>query len=614
MHKAIIVSILVLVVVLSVVTQLKKEHFYERLIGKTPKDAQQTCLNHIANKIHSGRSTINANVLTQNKHNEHVLKYGLKPGLMQLSDLHSVTMRTADSDGMCVITPDLMNSYGVDTECKLRDKNTGALFNLTKSQHAGITPEGCVVDFKKDNWSDILKSLYTNEHSDILNNIHQSHTEYEQSTKAYESVKSTYDAVNAELIRVQAIAQQKNSINENVKNQISSIKQDIYSHAMSSSGLIKFARYVRLERVDNRNVDINVRDLEVYDMQGTKIGKTVVTPRRITVDLLEDMDISKVIIKNRYDLQGSIIGTRLSVIANNNSIVYSQDITNPQDEYIFNMTSGADNALVIKEMLQSSGSIPVNGVYNIFCNGAEKPTYCIMNRDYDGGGWMLLMKMKHGDTFSYDSKHWTQATELNPSDNSLLVRDDAKFPVYNHVGMKDIMVIFLTENRVGGHLTPAQQTTEGARGWVWICNDWFNRGERVNGMVGFGVSRLAPTSNAMDFDRQGIEERLWSSQEYNGQIHGRVVIGGHSALQANGRGVVSANDWGSVRLGMVFNENEINDYLSTDAWCGIGGGGSEATRDWNQQAPFGSFSAGDYFYCCGTVGMHGKVKALVFGR
>jgi hypothetical protein len=629
MHKLVVFIMLVVIIVLSVVFHMKKERFNEISIGDTrktnvtpeppstigmvPDDAQQTCFNYIQDTIKVGGAS--ANDLTQNKYNEHVLKYGLKPGLTKISDVYSVTMRAADSDGTCVITPDLLVPYGVDNQCVLRDKKSGKIFNLPQAKHKGVTPEGCVVDFKQGNWQDILTALYNNEHSDILQDIHQNHVQKEQATNALESVQNAYNVVNSELIRVQTIAQQQASANESLKGQISEIKQTIFSQMMSGGGLIKFARYVKLERFDNRTVAISIRDMEVYDMQGKRIsGKTSTSPRQVMIDLQEDMDISRVIIKNRYDTQDSIIGTRLSVITNSNSVVYSQDITTAQDEYIFNMTTGANNATAIQELMQSSGNIPVNGVYNIFCNGADKPTYCIMNRDYDGGGWMLLMKMKHGDTFDFQSKHWTQATELNSADNNLLVRDDAKFPVFNHVGMKDIMVIFLTDNKIGGHLSPSRQTTEGARGWVWICNNWFNRGERVNGLVGFGVSRLAPISNAMDFDRQGIEERLWSSQQFNGQVNGRVVFGGHAAIQENGRGLASANDWGSVRFGMVFNENETNDFMSTDAWCGIGGGGSDATATWNPQGPFGTFSAGDYFYCCGSVGMHGKVKALVFGR
>jgi hypothetical protein len=239
-----------------------------------------------------------------------------------------------------------------------------------------------------------------------------------------------------------------------------------------------------------------------------------------------------------------------------------------------------------------------------------------MNRDYDGGGWMLLMKMKHGDTFNFQSNHWTTPTELNALDASLSLDNDAKFPVFNHVKIKDIMVIFFVNNRIGGHLTRAQQTTDGAQGWVWRCLNWYG-GKPVTAITGFSESRVLKDADGSDmsavrFDGPGIDNRIWSSQS-----DGRVVFGGHTALQPSGRGWHGPNDWGTVRFGMVFNENGAGDFLSNDAWCGIGGGFSDSgvnvARDhgWSRA---GNFSAGDYFGCCGTPGMNSPVQALVFGR
>lgn len=643
----VLVAILVVTVTLTVLVAVKEGY----VIGLSPNDAQKSCYDIMQRRVstnNAGTRTATATSMDQNAHREYVLKHGLKPALTRIAGVESGSMQIGESDGVCVMPLDITIPYGVDpNDCMLRDKKTGVAFPLLKSSFEGLTPEGCAVDFRKPGWENILDTMYANEHEKMNADMSTAHNDFVKTAAREKAAQEAAD--QASIARFQAESTLQNNVakNEALTAEFEAIQQNIAAQLAGLGHMVKLARYVILERIDGRNLAISVREIEVYDVTGKRIGRAVgtVTPQsnrnievangrflidgtdqvastgearnaKMTIDLENDVDVSKVIIKNQFDLQDSVIGTRLSIKNSRGDTVYSQDIRTAQPEYIFNMISGTRNAITIMTMLSSMRSPPVNGVYNILCNGVDRPTYCIMNRDYDGGGWMLLMKMKHGNTFNFRSAHWTTQTELNALDTNLS-DNDAKFPVFNHVGIKDIMVIFIVNNRVGGHLTPAQQTISEAKGWVWICNNWYG-GKPATAITGFSKSRVMKNTagadmSAFEFDRAGIEARppIWSSQNV-----GRVVFGGHTALQPpSGTGWQTANDWGTVRFGMVFN-NE-SDYLSNDAWCGIGGGFSDAgvniARD-HGWGPVGNFSAGDYFGCCGTPGMNSPVRALVFGR
>jgi hypothetical protein len=261
-------------------------------------------------------------------------------------------------------------------------------------------------------------------------------------------------------------------------------------------------------------------------------------------------------------------------------------------------------------------NVTTNGVRWVMCDGRPRQTWCLMDPNYDGGGWMLLAKMDEGTTFHFDSVHWEQSTELNPTDLTIEAKKgggigDAKYPAFNSVPVKDIMVIFLIDI-IGGHVT--NQTTRGAQGWAWIIKDWWSR-DRTNGttaLTGFSTShaRDAPESNPLKFDKEGLDRNIWSHQ-YNEM---KVVIGGHKHLQPSDP-PHGFNAWGSVRLGIACNENGPGNYLTNDTWCGIGGGNGSGgcVRTDNESMP-SCFSAGDYFGCCGVPGQRRRFKALLFGR
>ena len=132
--------------------------------------------------------------------------------------------------------------------------------------------------------------------------------------------------------------------------------------------------------------------------------------------------------------------------------------------------------------------------------------YCIMDKNYFGGGWMLAMRaVKNSKRFSYNSEHFTRETTFNDSSdyiNSIIdeswINDvnktelskssigdliytynnsnypnasdtfDAKFDTFNHVKAKEWMAIFYVkdgDNKVIGGDLPNPAINR--RGWVW---------------------------------------------------------------------------------------------------------------------------------------------------
>ena len=76
------------------------------------------------------------------------------------------------------------------------------------------------------------------------------------------------------------------------------------------------------------------------------------------------------------------------------------------------------------------------GTYWIGYSGLSFRTYCDM--DTLDGGWTMLMKAGLGDTFQYDSPHWTTASTLNP-DDATRAEGDAKFWSFNTMECTEII-------------------------------------------------------------------------------------------------------------------------------------------------------------------------------
>lgn len=207
-----------------------------------------------------------------------------------------------------------------------------------------------------------------------------------------------------------------------------------------------------------------------------------------------------------------------------------------------------------------------------------------MNDCYDGGGWMLLMKAARGTTFDYYSNYWTTANTLNPTATHR-VDGDAKYDSFNYAYIKDVMAIWPDVpsksytnivGKNGGSLNLED-------GWCWKVDNWIGN-YKTTALSGFQTSRdvLACGNPAV---YRGWSTSIWSNQ---GGVY-RHVFGGGSHLNANRK----------VRWGFLWN-NEGH-YESIDA---VGGIGIEPN----------SYSAGDWYGCCGTAGLNRNMRVELYGR
>jgi hypothetical protein len=247
-----------------------------------------------------------------------------------------------------------------------------------------------------------------------------------------------------------------------------------------------------------------------------------------------------------------------------------------------------ENAKIIKDLTGTN----TDGVYYILVNGISTPIHCLMNDCYDGGGWMMLMKGTRGTTFQYSSSYWTMRNTLNASDTT---RNDAdaKYDTFNYSTVKDVLAIWPDipstsytnrYGRNGGSIFVND-------GWSWMVNNW-NETTRTTPYTGFSTARTPRQNTSSIFQTYGINNPFvyngfgsWCSNQTGAYVHYFSTNGTNNLF----------------RWGFLFN-NENNTYSNTDAFCGIGMGGSV------------SYSAGDYYGCCGTAGINRSARFELYGR
>ncbi len=242
-------------------------------------------------------------------------------------------------------------------------------------------------------------------------------------------------------------------------------------------------------------------------------------------------------------------------------------------------------------ILRSITKTNEDGIYYITVGDTSAPTYCLMNMKWDGGGWMMMMKATRGSTFNYYSSYWTDAnTTLNTND---LTRNnaDAKYGVMNTAPIKDVMAFWPDVGQTGGSI-PQSET------WTWLVNNYYGGGgARTTAITGFstGSARDVPSySDPSSFP--GFSTAIWSSQS----PAKKFVIGGVNHISSS---------WFQVRWGFLWNENGATDYGSPDAFGGIGMYGA-----WGGGGANNSYSAGDYYGCCGSAGLNRTMRVEVYGR
>ena len=241
--------------------------------------------------------------------------------------------------------------------------------------------------------------------------------------------------------------------------------------------------------------------------------------------------------------------------------------------------NAAPSAQHIKENFPSS----IDGLYWIdLPTVGPKQVYCIMDSNYDGGGWMMMMKATRGTTFNFDSTHWTTATTLNPTQTNTS-DGDAKFDVMNYFPAKDMMARF-PDIGSGGSIA-------GRGMWTWLQNNFY-RG-----------SRIVPITFWSSVTNWFIGDARLFSGWGNGVFSSQVDVRFYGFNFRNNPG------WGRTRWGFGWNENGGGLYPngnmdSDDVSGGIGMTGN-----------FQSYSAGDRINCCqNTTGMNRSARVELYVR
>lgn len=229
----------------------------------------------------------------------------------------------------------------------------------------------------------------------------------------------------------------------------------------------------------------------------------------------------------------------------------------------FVIPDGSSSALAAPsaQFIKTTTGTNTDGTYWIdLPTSGPTETYCVMDSNADGGGWMLAMKATRGSTFEYSSNYWTTTNLLNETD--LTLGDaDAKYPVFNEFAANDIAAN-LPDVTAGGSLGAL------GGGWTMHDNDVFNG---LTPQVFFNSDSQVTIRTQGDVDS-------WGGLGKNNS--GPFSTQNGYRWQGLNYGENSGN---RVRYGFAWN-NE-NDPFSNDVSGGIG---------MNRQA----YSAGDYIGCC----------------
>ena len=235
--------------------------------------------------------------------------------------------------------------------------------------------------------------------------------------------------------------------------------------------------------------------------------------------------------------------------------------------------------------------------------------YCLMDRRYDGGGWMMAMKATTGTTFNYDSTHWTTTSTLNPTD---LTRNnaDAKYNTMNYYPTRDILAVWPDITTTpGGSIT-------GTGNWTWLEKNFYYGGNRITPINFFsttGSYNNGGTPSTGDYGGYFIKDAKTFSGWANGVFSSQVDIRfyGFNFINHPNYGIN-----GRVRWGFGWNENSEGLYTSP-ATLATGGapGSNDVGGGIGMASQFGSYSAGDRINCCqDTTGINRSARVEVYVR
>lgn len=250
----------------------------------------------------------------------------------------------------------------------------------------------------------------------------------------------------------------------------------------------------------------------------------------------------------------------------------------------YTVADGSSSSLAADsaEAIISLTGTTTDGVYwiNLPSVGATQ-VYCIMNRAYDGGGWMMAMKATRGTTFNYSSNYWTTANTLNTT--AYNQNDgDAKFDTFNYFQGMDLLARWPDIGQGG--------SIQGLGNWIWLEKDYPLR---------IGASR---TSTMLNLFNTASRTMISDAVTFSGWRSG--IFSSQTDIRFYG---FNWTDNMNCRWGFGWNENggglHPNGVLgSDDVSGGIG-------------LSYNSYSAGDTISCCAnTTGINRSARVEVYVR
>lgn len=282
---------------------------------------------------------------------------------------------------------------------------------------------------------------------------------------------------------------------------------------------------------------------------------------------------------------GRIVNNLPNYVNKNGAIGASQMVDSKGKAISLKSNDGSSSSSAGTSAQQIKTDFPssVDGVYWIdLPNVGPTQIYCLMDSNYDGGGWMLAMKAAAGTTFNYSSSYWTTANTLNPTD---VTRNsgDAKYETMNNFQSKDLMAIWPDISNIGSE----SGSIDGLTKWTWLQNNFHGSDLRTTLISKFAGSQdtyYTSTNGTMTF--LGYNTSVFSKQQ------GFTFYGINYSGNANAK----------VRWGFGWN-NEA-DQTSNDVSGGIG-----------MSLNYGNYSAGDYYWSGATsLGINKSARIEIYIR
>ena len=326
-----------------------------------------------------------------------------------------------------------------------------------------------------------------------------------------------------------------------------------------------------------------------------------------------------------------IVSSRVQIeeeIKVNNGLTQDKPLKNANFGYILEAVAGEND---FKPKF-------VDGYYWINIQDVgTKYIYCIMDKKYFGGGWMLALRSVFGSkNFSYDSPHFKEETLLNNEAKYIsqnIIKDlkiddfkissigdkiystnineikpniyDAKFDTFNNTKANEWMAIFYVKDK-DGNIISGGDYKDNNRGWVW-----YEKNVKIDTIDNFNtkIKKLVSPLELFQFlDKYKTEKKLSTTLAQN--IGGKftnatdrktpltnILFSSQPISVRNtsfyGLNYISGRNITNVRWG--FNFNDSND-KSNDAFGGIGTSYSgESTKRTNlRDNKNGGYSAGNF--------------------